>query len=337
MSVEMVRIAFDHSAGPPGTRALHIRTDGATAAPPDTAAYALAPTKGKQLTVEAELRFPDLDGEGLAPGAAVSVRAQTTAASSTVLGKVKARDVIVPAAGQTGTFVFELSAPKLQSKGIGIYTVAWEWQFRLLGTSAWVPFHTSEATIYITLDVPTAPWTQATDAASQRLWPWTRLLRLACDWASGVKITSSTPAGVKKLGKRVEKAIHGFGDSAKFDYGAEGEGRYVVGTSAGVFKITTFVEDLESPAEGFGIYCTECAAAVAIAANCLGGDLSLLRLDRPAASLHLNSHMLIGRRPTRRRQLHLSRRRRADQRHEQAGIRCHAQARLGCRRVRRGP
>jgi hypothetical protein len=294
MSVEMVRIAFDHAVGPAETRALHIRTDGNTPAPADVAAYALAPTKGKQLTVEAELRFPNLGGAGLAAGTAVRVRAQTTAASATVLGKVQARDVIVPAVGQTGTFVFELSAPKLHTEGIGKYTVAWEWQFRLTPTSAWVPFHTSAATIYITLDVPTEPWTQAADAASQRTWPWTRMLNLACDWASGLTLAGGKSAAVKKVAKRVETAVYGLGTAGKFDYRSIGDSRYLVGPSAGIFKVGTFIDDIEGPAQGFGIDCGECTMAVATAVNCLGGDLRRLRLDRPTASLHLNSHVRIG-------------------------------------------
>ena len=294
MSVELVGITFDHASGQPETRALHIREDGATPAQPNVAAYALAPTKGEQLTIEVGLRFPGLDGAGLPPGAAVAVRAQATAASSDVLGNVRERDVTVPAANQPGIFLFELSAPKLHDKGVGTYTVAWEWQFKLTPTSPWALFHTSTATIYVTLDVPTTPWTQATDAASQRRWPWARMLNLACAWAGGVKLTGTKPAAIKKIAKRVEQAIYELGDAGKFEYVTTGDQRYVVGISAGVFNVTTFIDDVEGPAEGLPIYCTECAAAVATAVNCLGGDLTLLRLDRPTASIHLNSYVLIG-------------------------------------------
>jgi hypothetical protein len=294
MSVELVQIAFDHTNGPPETRALHIRQDGATPAPPNVAAYPLAPTKGEQLTIEVTLRFPDTGGDGLASGAAVRVRAQTTEASADVLGNVQQRDVTVPgAASRQGTFLFDLSAPKLHAKGVGKYTVAWEWQFQLADTSPWVTFHTSSATIYITLDVPSSPWTQEIDATSQRRWPWTRMLDHACDWATGVKLTGAKPAAVKKIAKKIENAIYTLGDDGKFDYLSSGEGRYVVGTSAGIFNVTTFLDDLEGPEEGLGIYCTECAVAVAAAANCLGGDLALLRVDR-IGSIHLNSYILIG-------------------------------------------
>ena len=191
--------------------------------------------------------------------------------------------------------MFELSAPKLHTRGVGKYTVAWEWQFQLTATSPWVPFHTSTATVYVTLDVPTTPWTQATDAASQRRWPWARMLNLACGWAAGVSLTTSKPAAVKTLAKRVEHAVYALGTAGKFNYSTTGVLRYVVGISAGEFRASTFIDDVEGPDQGLGIYCTECAAAVATAVNCLGGDLALLRLDRPAASIHLNSFILIGR------------------------------------------
>jgi hypothetical protein len=158
-----------------------------------------------------------------------------------------------------------------------------------------VPFHTSTATIYVTLDMPTTPWTQvSTDAASRRRWPWARMLNLACAWAAGVKLTGTKPAAIKKIAKRVERAIYELGAAGKFEYVTTGDQRYVVGTSAGAFKVSTFIDDVEGPAEGLPIYCTECAAAVAAAVNCLGGDLALLRLDRPSASIHLNSYVLIG-------------------------------------------
>jgi hypothetical protein len=158
-----------------------------------------------------------------------------------------------------------------------------------------VPFHTSTATIYITLDVPAGPWTQATDLLSQRRWPWVRMLNLACVWADGVKLTTTgKPAAVKKVAKKIEKGVYSLGESGKLVYISSGDGRYCVGTSAGAFKATTFLDDVEGPDQGFQIYCTECAAAVATAVNCLGGDLSLLRLDRPVGPIHLNSYILIG-------------------------------------------
>ena len=57
MIVRFGRVVFDHGNGPAETRALHIRKDGVAAAPADVGAYALAPTKGPQLTVVAEFTF----------------------------------------------------------------------------------------------------------------------------------------------------------------------------------------------------------------------------------------------------------------------------------------
>jgi hypothetical protein len=88
--------------------------------------------------------------------------------------------------------------------------------------------------------------------------------------------------------------VYALGTAGRFRYDST-QSRYIQGASAGIFRATAFLDDFQGSEEDLGIYCTECAAVVATAANCLGGDLTLLRLDRPSASLHLNSHVLIGR------------------------------------------
>jgi hypothetical protein len=290
MIVELVRVVFDHAVGPPETRALQIRHDRTTPAGADVAAYALVPAKGQRLTVQAELGFPDLAGAGLGTGSVLRVRARAT--GSKVLGHIREQDVVVPAAGQTATVQFELSAPTLQAEGVGKYSVTWEWQFKLAPASPWIAFGTRSATIYVTLDRPTAPWTQAADLASQRRWPWVRMLDLACPWAAGVTLSKGKAAAVKRIAAMTERALLRLGDRGKLVY-KTGSPSYVRGEDL-TFQLTGFLDDLQGPKQGLGIYCTECAAAVVIAANCLGADLTLLHLDGGPVNLQLNTCELIG-------------------------------------------
>ena len=276
MIVTFGRVVFDHSIGPAGTRALHIRTDGGTAAPPNVGAYALAPTKGRQLTIVAEFTFQSQGGEALPPS--LEIRARAVSPVLGVLGHVVAAAVPVPAGGGTsGPVLFKLSAPKLQQKGVGKYDVWWQWQFRL-NTSEWVSFQQSKHVVYVTLDAPGSPWTQATDAISQRRWPWTRVLDWACQRASGVKLASSLDAASKKIATRVEAGIYSLGEQEVLIYNSTGS--FIENMSAGVFNATRLVEILEGDTgpTPIDIYCTECAVAVTVLTNCLGGDLTLLKI-----------------------------------------------------------
>lgn len=276
MIVNLDRVVFDHAIGPAGTRALHIRTDGGTAALPDVGAYALAPTKGQQLTVVAEFTFQNQAGDALPPS--LEIRARAVSPSLGVLGHVAERVVAVPAGGgPSGPIPFNLSSPKLQQKGVGKYDVSWQWQFRL-PASAWVSFRQSNHVVYVTLDAPGAPWTQATDAISQRRWPWTRALDWACQRASGVTLASSLDAAAKKIATKVEAGIYSLGEQQVLKYG--GSGSFIENLAAGVFNATMLVQILEGDtgATPIYVYCTECAVAVAVLTNCLGGDLTLLKI-----------------------------------------------------------
>lgn len=276
MIVRLDRVVFDHGIGPATTRALHIRKDGSTAAPSDVGAYALAPTKGQQLTVVAEFTFQNQPGVALPP--TLEIRARAVSPERGVLGHVAQGVVPVPAGGgASGPMLFKLSSPKLHQKGVGKYDVSWQWQFRL-PASTWVSFGRSDHVVYVTLDVPGSPWTQATGAISQRRWPWTRVLDWACQRASGVTLASGLDAASKKIATKVEGGIYNLGEQEVLTYG--GGGSFIEATSAGVFKATKLVQILEG-ATGptpIHIYCTECAVAVTVLTNCLGGDLTLLKI-----------------------------------------------------------
>jgi hypothetical protein len=219
MIVTFTRLVFDH---PASTGALHIRRDGSTAAAPNAGAYALLPTKGQQLTVVAEFSFDP--PSGASPPASVDIRAKAVSVKLGLLGDIGEVAVAVPSAsGPSGPISFNLVAPKLHVKGVGKYDVSWDWQFRLPGSDSWVGFGRSEHVVYVTLDIPTAPWTQNTDAVSKRRWPWTRVLDWACTKGSGVKLT---PAGIdtasKKLAGKLEQSLYGLGDEGVLAYGNSG-------------------------------------------------------------------------------------------------------------------
>ena len=284
MIVNFTRVVFDHGNGPASTRALHIRRDGSTPAAPNAGAYALVPTKGQQLTVVAEFTFDPPSGAS-AP-ASIDIRAKAASSPLGVLGDIGQVTVAVPSAGgPSGPVSFNLVAPKLHLKGVGKYDVTWNWQFRLPGSSSWVGFGQSNHVVYVTLDLPSAPWTQTTGVVPERRWPWTRVLDWACTRASGVKLTAAgLDAAAKKAAWKLEEALYGLGGEGVLTYGNSGD--FVDGPSAGFFRATKFVDLLEGNAVDIPtqIYCEECSVALTVLGNCIGADLSLLRIQTTASS-----------------------------------------------------
>jgi hypothetical protein len=295
--VNFTRVVFDHTNGPPSTRGLHIRRDGSTAAAPNACAYALVPTKGQQLTVVAEFTFDPPSGPP-AP-ASIDIRAHAVSVQLGVLGDIGTQTVAVPSAGgPSGPIPFTLVAPKLHVKGVGKYDVKWNWQFRLSDSDSWVGFAQSDHVVYVTLDVPSAPWTQNTGVVPARRWPWTRVLDWACSRASGVKLTTAgIGAASKKVAEKLEGALHSLGDLGVLKYGNSGD--FLEDTSGGIFKATKFVNLLEGNAVDIPteMFCSECAVALTVLANCVGADLSLLRIQRaalPTKNIEVNRVIKIG-------------------------------------------
>jgi len=286
MIVKLDRVVFDHGLGSAGTRALHIRRDRRKEADANVAAYALAPTDGHRLKIVGEFTFePQPD---IATPPSIHIRARAVSTDLGVLGNVKDTVVTIPVGrGPSGPIRLSLDGVAIHEHGVGKYNVAWDWQFRLPGSSMWVSFARSDHVIYVTLDRPRTPWTQATGAVPSKRWPWTRVLDWACERAAGVTLAGGKEAAAKKIAVKLEASIFQLGEQGLLAYGGGDE--FIVGKGAGVFKATKFVRLLEGHATDIPtfLYCTECAVALAVLANCLGADLTLLKVQRKPPSVRL--------------------------------------------------
>ena len=197
--VQLETVDFDHTALSASNDALSIRINGAQSASgwkaggggTSYAAFALLPTLNQSLTISATFTF---DPALVSPAPAVKIRARPADGTTSVLGSVESTTVVVPAgagAVTTAAVSLRLSNVGIWREGIGRYEVSWVWQVQLKPKGAWIDFERSRHTIFVTLDVPTAPWTQLDDAPHRVLWPWTEVLDHACVWAKGITLTST--------------------------------------------------------------------------------------------------------------------------------------------------
>jgi hypothetical protein len=320
VSVTLERVVFDHSPGAT-VDALSIRRNaqvealpwtraGNPAGVPSLAAYALASTRSRTITVLAELR---IDMPGVPQ---VRVRARRAPGSSDVLGSLAPKTIALPiATPTTGPLAFTLSAPLMHTRGVGRYRVAWQWEHQTQAPNGpWVAFDTSEHLVYIVLDEPSGPWSQAQPEDPDRPWPWTDVFDWACCWARGV--LRSRPAA----SSRIAAAVAGLGGlGARLADGSTLPIEYSIVPSYalwdGAFDCTAFLRLLSSTplaatcgvAAGSAdedttfLNCYDCASAVATFATAIGCGLKTKRLRRAdASSFSLNMYWVLGRpRPTR--------------------------------------
>jgi hypothetical protein len=181
-----------------------------------------------------------------------------------VLGDVKARSVSFNANGETDFERFELQNVKLQSQGVGIGNIAWQWQYRVTPELPWQNFATSRHRIYSLLQTPTAPWQQFPFTRENTQLPWTDVLEYACRWATGARAPGVAATSITR-------EIYQLGESI-LEYGCP------IGAMTQYalfyFDCTGFLERL-SGGYGNGQYvnCSDCATIVSSFANALGCDL----------------------------------------------------------------
>lgn len=254
-------IKFNHDTGAATHDALNIRENATQFTsipewrrfvcvnPEDSrAAYAVAPTQGKPITIEVSLNSTD-------PAAAfVEVRVER---------HVKARPVNF-INGKTGFVSFELINPPVTQGRVGIWDVEWHWEYRLGPHHAWRHFAITRHRFYVVLDVPTDPWTQGPYNAANTQLPWTDVLDYACRWAEGATSTDMAAA-------LVTQSVYALGPSiVTYDCPGGGSSHY----SWGNFDCTAFVDRLRGGI-GNGVYvnCSDCATIVSTFANALGCNL----------------------------------------------------------------
>jgi hypothetical protein len=299
VSILLEAIKFNHDPGSATGDALNIRRNASTPVtvpewrrgisvrPEDSpAAYAIAETRGRTLTIHAQFRSttgrseqlevravdPTADPPGNGGCAGVIRRilsAIVRALTGNVLGNVKARAVTIPASGVSQFFSFQLEGVRLWDTGVGVRTTTWRWQFRPDSRAAWTDFATTEHRIYSLLAVPTAPWQQAPYTSSNRQLPWTQALDYACRWAV-LKTGAVEAAGA------VTAAIYDLGPSRlEYDCPGGGSTRYAYGG----LDLTALLDRI---AGGIGrgryVNCSDCATFVSTFANLLGCDLTQCRM-----------------------------------------------------------
>ena len=228
------------------------------------ALYSIQTTQGQPLAIRVALRANGLS--------AAFVRA----VGGGRLGTVKEQIVSFDAAGDSGWQTFQLEGPTFHAHGVGVFEIAWAWQWRRLATDPWRPLLTTRHRIYAILDLPTLPWVQTTGSASL---PWTDALDIACDWAAGATTRDAAATLVTTRYNGCGRVSYDTVSGATF-YGFS------------TYQLTQMIARLNG-ATGLGgkVNCTDSADTVSTFANLLGCDLWQSRM---ASSFALNPMIAIG-------------------------------------------
>jgi len=230
------------------------------------AAYAIAATRGRTITIEVSLSSTD-------PSVAI--------AEIRVEHHVKMRPVTF-INGQTGFVTFELINPPVAHERVGIWDLEWHWEYRLGPHHPWHHLVITRHRTYVVLDLPTSPWNQGPYNAANTQLPWTDVLDHACRWADGA--TSRDMAAAL-----VTQSVYALGPSVvTYDCPGGGSSHY----SWSNFDCTAFIDRLRGGI-GNGVYvnCSDCATILSTFANALGCDLWQSRMGWGFA---LNALLAIG-------------------------------------------
>jgi hypothetical protein len=270
-------ITFRHDPGNPAVSALPIRRnkdfevlvpeyDSAVPRSPaeQCAAYAIGPTSGQPVTVALEL-------EAAAP---TNQPFEVRARGGGILGGLA--PFVVDFGGGTNAAV-SVPLARRRFRRVARREVTWTWQFRPKGASLWKPLGTTSHRIYLTLDVPVAPWSQV---VADKHNPWTDLLDECCAVAAGTRTA-------RRAAIRLTRRVHAdFPLKYDIKWGAP---RYGFGGMGGSFRLTEWIDyvlrgnaptsptfcagDLHDYPDYDIVNCYDCAAALGIMANVLGVSL----------------------------------------------------------------
>ena len=294
MSIRLEKIDFNHDDQSVDTDGLNIRVDRTTPVSPwvagqgpSAAAYALAQTDPSHpITIKVTFSFADLSNPP--PAGVVHVRGRSVAGSSKVLGTITSTSVPFPAVGAAASVDVDLplTGVTIWTEGIGRYDISWIWEAQWSANGAWTFIAQSDHIVYVTLDLPGLPWSQATDLQHASVWPWTRALDVACVWAEGVTIVSSDFDGAaSKAAKKIEQRLYELGDRATPSLTYDVIAVYAMSDANGItlFALSDFltlVEGTQPTGRAPHVNCTDMAAALAALSNVLGCGLALRRLKR---------------------------------------------------------
>lgn len=168
------------------------------------------------------------------------------------VGEVLQRKVAFDAAGNSALVTFTLNAAYLGADGfVTKRNTVWRWQYRAgLG---WNDFDTTDHTMYITADMPTAPWVQSGNASQL---PWATALDRACIWAVASKTKDEVAEKITREVNRVPNVS------------------YTPATMFGFanYQLTSYLNALAGGP--FVMNCTDAADAVTTLSNLLGCNLA---------------------------------------------------------------
>jgi hypothetical protein len=309
--VDLVAVAFNHDSNRATNDALNIRRDGDefVAVPewqqgqtsPSVAAYSIATTSGRTITIRARFAGPESAGRTVqvralpapppavlslgVPPADAAVINELWTYNATALGRVGARDVAFDANGDSGFVTFDLIDPLFHHRGVGIFHVVWAWQFRAAPSAAWLPLETTQHRVYSLLDIPTAPWEQQPYNPFNTQLPWTRVLDWAALWATGAHdaVTAASIITSAVFAQGGWSITYGCQFSAPSRYSFPG------------FDCTRFLERLAGlPGHGVFVNCSDCATFTSTFANAVGCDLWQSQMFNELQAFPVNPAQLIG-------------------------------------------
>lgn len=307
MSVHLQAIKLNHDSSSATRSGLNIRRNasnfvtvpewerGISTKPEDApAAYAMKPTKGNTIEIEAkfkntseeprevEIRAVDpaikpKDPQGCAGVFLRILRTILRGLFGNVLGEAQARTVQLPAGGETGFKTFQLTNTRIWSAGVGVRTTNWRWQYRDASGGQWTDFERTSHRIYTVVDVPNDPWKQTPHSPSNDQLPWTEALDRAAKWAFFAKDQVNAVTEVTK------GIYHDLGGSRiEYDCPHGGQTQYLAGSK---YDLTAFLERANGGSgNGKWVNCTDCANSVVTLANSLGCDLAASQMNDPYAS-----------------------------------------------------
>ncbi len=307
MSLRLEAIGFNHDTNAATQDAFNIRRnfdnfitlpEWTRNSPPSLAAYAIAETRGQQITIAVTLTSTAQE--------TIFVRAETDAPSSqSFFANVSPQRVVFANVGQAQTVLFNLENMQLEQGGVNIYNFQWQWMQGPTQNGPWTPFDNSRHKIYAVLRLPLhgKPWRRGSLIASNRQLPWTEVLEVACEWARGATDLDTAAAmitdEVYRLG-RTQVNIpgdHGAGPLLTYDFSSSATSHYLDWPTG--FLCTYFLQRLRHQLSlGARVNCDDCAAIVSTFANVLGCELvpSWIGHDDPTP-FTLNPILLIGAQP----------------------------------------
>jgi hypothetical protein len=168
------------------------------------------------------------------------------------VGEVLERKVTFDGSGNSTLAAFTLNASYLGANGfVTKRNTVWKWQYKSGGT--WIDFDTTDHTMYITADLPTAPWVQSGNASQL---PWATALDRACMWAIGKKTKDDVAAAITFEVNRVPNVS------------------YTPATMFGFanYQLASYLTHLGGAP--FVMNCTDAADAVTTLSNLLGCNLA---------------------------------------------------------------